>query len=277
MFHLLTEEEAPTLQLQTMPPMVLRDAERLLVPIAPSIPRPVHPIRPALRLTEEPLATFQQTGREPVRHLQQVLPATEEIIRPHIPDPHLKDLRIQDLQTVMSEQHSQEQPAPTGRDQGHSQHIQDRQAAQQADPIQVVQAKVQLQDLHRPLHTQGQVQAEVTPVQALQAQATVTPVQALQAQAKVTPVQAAQAQAKVTPVRAVRVQAEVTPVRAARVQAGAIQVRADQVQAGVILHQAAQAVPAQAEVTPEAVQVPADPVPARAQEDQDQAVAEGNY
>ena len=194
----------------------------------------------------------QLLGRELVRHLQQVLPATEEIILPHIPDQHLKDLHIQDLQTAVSEQHSQEPPVPIGRGPGHSQHIQDRQVAQPAGHIRVQRVKVQLQDLHHHLHTQGQVQAGATPVRAVRVLA------------------------GVTPVRAVRVLAGATPVRAVRVLAGAIQVRADQVQAEVILHQAAPVVQAQAGVTQEAVQVPADPVPAQAQAYQDLAAAEGN-
>lgn len=215
------------------------------------------------KLQEQPAerqGMFQQPGNRLVQHLQQVPPATEEIILLHIPDQHPKDLHIQDLQTAVSEQHSQELPVPIGHVQGHSLHIQDRQVAQQAGLIRVIQVKVQHQDLLQHLHTQSQVQAGVTHVRVHQAQATVTPVRAHQAQVKVTPVQAA------------------------RVQAGVIQVRADQVQAEVILHQAAQAAPVQAEATPGVVQVDpvpvvqVDPIPAQARVVQGlaQAVAEGN-
>ena len=189
-------------------------------------------------------------------------PATEEIILLHIPDLHLKDLHIRDLQTAVSEQHSQELPAPIGRVQGHSQHIQDRQVVQQAGPIRGIRVKVQLQDLLQHLHTQDQVQAGVTLVRVVQAQV------------------------KVTPVRVVQAQAKATPVRAVLVQAGAIQVPVGQAQTEVILHQVAQAAPDQAGVIlHQAAQVvQADPVPvaqvgpvpARARVVQGLAVAEGN-
>jgi len=187
---------------------------------------------------------------------------TEEIIRLHIPDPLLKDLHIPDLQTAVSEQHSQGLPVPTGQVQGHSQPIQDRQVVQQAGLIRVIQVKVQLQDLLQHLHTQGQAQAGqiATHVRAVQAQAGQI----------------------ATHVRAVQAQAGVIPVRADRAQAEAIQDRAVPGQAEVILHQAVQAVPDQAGVTlhqaAQVVQVdlvPAVQVDPAALAVQDRVVAEG--
>ena len=190
----------------------------------------------------------QLPGRELVRHLQQVPQPTEEIIRLHIPDPLLKDLHIPDLQTAVSEQHSQGLPVPTGQVQGHSQPIQDRQVVQQAGLIRVIQVKVQLQDLLQHLHTQGQAQAGQI----------------------------------ATHVRAVQAQAGVIPVRADRAQAEAIQDLAVPGQAEVILHQAVQAVPDQAGVTlhqaAQVVQVdlvPAVQVDPAALAVQDRVVAEG--
>ena len=233
-------------QAQTMLTLVHPDAGKLLVPIVQPVQKePVHPVPPVRPLPGERQIMSQQPDRELVRHLPGLPPVTEGIIPQHIPDLHLKGRSIPDLQTVMSEQLSQEAPAPISQVQELSLPIQDRQAVLPLGPIRAVQVRVLPQDLH----TRGQAVHQPAPDRVQEAQIPIA-------------VQAVRVPTGAIQVRADQVQEAAIRDPATQDQAEAIPHRPAQVRAEVILHHPAQD---QAEVLPEEVQVPVVPTPVRVQ------------